>query len=453
MWFIEDLSSGNKITIEKSEFSVGRKGTDIVLSNDDSISRVHANFILDKNGLSIQDKSKYGTRLKSINGQNEKLDDKPKALQEGDHICFGILQNVWVVHKEKSQEVASLSEISTSLSNINNTASSSNNQRVQQRKRKVSEDVVEISPPIRNLRARKEDPKPVAEPKKPEKQRKAPQLSQDIEILSLGPTQNESVVSELTSQGISSARNNSSGLFNFSNKSLSSSIDSSRIQKKRKNADEDEPIVESSHNLRGKKPASKPVKEPATKRNKIHRIIDEDSDENEVPSRQTRERTAKTAMGNDKGLFAFSTKTLQKPRQTSSEAVAAQRTASGIIPLATRQLPAKELTQDKDVDEDSCDSGVWLSKKVTSVKLSDSVDGIKKEKPEPESSFVKTEDINPEHYQTLFNVHETTSFNSITSVVSKRKQFVKKKNYKAQSTVAALKSVPVEDTYQNLDDF
>lgn len=88
------------IYIKNSKTSIGRKGTDIELNGDDSLSRTHAHFILTGDSLDVQDaKSKYGTFLKNIDLKEEKLGDKPRTLKDGDCIRFGIFENEWIVHK------------------------------------------------------------------------------------------------------------------------------------------------------------------------------------------------------------------------------------------------------------------------------------------------------------------------------------------------------------------
>lgn len=79
--------------------SVGRKGTDIEILSDDSISRIHAHFLLsDDNELKLQDsKSKYG--IFTINAGVETRIITEAQLKDGDVIRFGRFRNDWIVHQ------------------------------------------------------------------------------------------------------------------------------------------------------------------------------------------------------------------------------------------------------------------------------------------------------------------------------------------------------------------
>lgn len=251
----------------------------------------------------------------------------------------------------------------------------------------------------------------------------------------------------------------SSSLFNFSDTSLGCSAGNSRVQRKRKNSVSHKSVAEPvpGPTTRGKKKKqdTNPVKEPTAKRNKIHQIIHDDSADNEPQPRSTRKRAAdEAAMGRDGGLFAFNTNFLKKVRHNPNETQESFMEGIGMVRLEKpRESLVKQLTSYVHEYDDSCDSGIWLSKKMISVNLNDSPDGMKSEVPELDS-FVNTEDIKPQQYVSLFNVLETSSgFNSITSVVSKRKQFVKQKNFKSQSSVVTMKTVRVEETYEQRDEF
>lgn len=68
--------------------------------------------------------------------------------------------------------------------------------------------------------------------------------------------------------------------------------------------------------------------------------------------------------------------------------------------------------------------------------------------------IMDSQDIKPSQLDTLFSVLESTlSSSTTTSLVCKRKQFVKKLNFKPQDKVVTTKSVKVEDTFKALDEF
>lgn len=110
MWIITHLHSGNKIYIlSGKEYTIGRVGSDIVLSDDTSISRSHAVLRVSSELLQLEDKgSKYGTYY------NENIDSKQKLpagksidLKEGDRILFGALKNLWVISRNNINTMVS----------------------------------------------------------------------------------------------------------------------------------------------------------------------------------------------------------------------------------------------------------------------------------------------------------------------------------------------------------
>lgn len=238
----------------------------------------------------------------------------------------------------------------------------------------------------------------------------------------------------------------SMGLFSFNDTSLNASAEKNRTLRKRKNSENAEANEASTAN----KIATKSSVEPVAKRNKIHKIVeDSDEDDNEIPP--TRKRSAKNALGND-GLFAFSTSFAKKTRKDLNETAEVSKEETGFLPYQKScKSPTKPPLTSTYVDSLE-DSGVWLSKKMISVNLSDSSDVMKSEVLEPDYT-VETQDIKPEEYAAMFNVVvKSSGFDSSSSVVSKRKQFVKKKNYKEQSSIVTMKIVKVEDTYEQLLD-
>ncbi|XP_067304858.1 nibrin [Pseudorasbora parva] len=98
MWKLQPTEAGGKciILLPGQEYVVGRKNCEILLSNDQSISRVHANITVTEQAITLNDSSKYGT---FING--EKLESgSTKTLQTGDKITFGVFQSKFSLEKE-----------------------------------------------------------------------------------------------------------------------------------------------------------------------------------------------------------------------------------------------------------------------------------------------------------------------------------------------------------------
>lgn len=229
----------------------------------------------------------------------------------------------------------------------------------------------------------------------------------------------------------SSASSSDASLFNFSDTSIAN-----RTRKRKVSESADAPGP-SGFIPKPKKTAAKPVQEPAPKRNKF---IDSDEDE---PPRQARKRPAEA-------LFDFKAIAVKKmkPRTDDAESSA----SSGIIslPKVREKSTAKTFsTAFSDAYEEASSSG-WLSKKLSSVSLADSVDGT--ELPEPSQSL-DTQDIKPQLFDRLFSIVAIPSNVSISSTPSKRKQFVKKINFKPQTSIVTMKLVQVEDTHVQHEKF
>ncbi|XP_013112726.2 nibrin [Stomoxys calcitrans] len=115
MWFITHASSGDKyyFSKNKSEYTVGRLGTDLELQNDICVSRSHAVFhVVDHDGekhLELEDMgSKYGTFYNKDIDKNAPLEKGHKIqLKMNDLVRFGRLQNVWKVDHMKFLTVTS----------------------------------------------------------------------------------------------------------------------------------------------------------------------------------------------------------------------------------------------------------------------------------------------------------------------------------------------------------
>ncbi|TTB12807.1 Nibrin [Bagarius yarrelli] len=80
---------GPVILLAGKEYVVGRKNCDILLSNDQSISRVHAHITVSEQAVTLKDNSKYGTFV------NEKRleTSSTKTVYAGDKLTFGVFQS------------------------------------------------------------------------------------------------------------------------------------------------------------------------------------------------------------------------------------------------------------------------------------------------------------------------------------------------------------------------
>ncbi|EDV96039.1 nibrin [Drosophila grimshawi] len=87
----------------KATYTVGRLSTDLILSEDLSISRTHVSLCLSSNELTVEDLgSRYGTFINSGIEKNKKMPAKtPTPLQIGDKVRFGALKNIWQVSQLK----------------------------------------------------------------------------------------------------------------------------------------------------------------------------------------------------------------------------------------------------------------------------------------------------------------------------------------------------------------
>lgn len=98
--------------LKKNKTSLGRKGQDIELADDLSLSRVHAHLILtDDDVLTVQDaKSKYGTFLNDYRNENDDRlpSDKETKLNDGDRIIFGRMGSEFTVQQVTLKTVLSM---------------------------------------------------------------------------------------------------------------------------------------------------------------------------------------------------------------------------------------------------------------------------------------------------------------------------------------------------------
>ncbi|KAG1947646.1 nibrin [Pimephales promelas] len=100
MWKLQTSEAGGEcvVLLPGQEYVVGRKNCEILLSNDQSISRVHAKLTVTEQAVTLKDSSKYGTFI-----NDEKLETgSTKTLQTGDKITFGVFQSKFSLEKECS---------------------------------------------------------------------------------------------------------------------------------------------------------------------------------------------------------------------------------------------------------------------------------------------------------------------------------------------------------------
>lgn len=239
---------------------------------------------------------------------------------------------------------------------------------------------------------------------------------------------------------ISSASLSNADLFNFK-------TSPSRNRKRKTSETVDAPIPSTSKNSADPKPAPKKGR---------FVVLDSDDEASTPPPVQKSSTRKRPATSDTDGLFSFNTsfaKRLKPTKEASQDPIG----PSGIIALTPKPVapsPVKKFHNDFD---DSCDSGVWLSKAMISVNLNDDIDGdLMKIEPDLTLNKNKAEDIKPSSFVTLFSVLNTpsdTNSTTTSSMVSKRKQFVKKQNFKPQSNIVTMKLLKVEDTMIPLGDF
>ncbi|KAM8826464.1 nibrin [Synchiropus picturatus] len=99
MWILTPQQPGGEThyLLSSVEHTVGRKNCEILLPNDQSISRVHARFIATEEVLYVLDFSKYGT---SVN--NQLLSPNTlKRVESGDSITFGVFHSKFSVDHQQ----------------------------------------------------------------------------------------------------------------------------------------------------------------------------------------------------------------------------------------------------------------------------------------------------------------------------------------------------------------
>ncbi|XP_036448982.1 nibrin [Colossoma macropomum] len=91
MWKLQpaESESGTFYLLPGKEYVVGRKNCDILLANDQSISRVHAKLTVTEQTVTLKDSSKYGTFI----NDEQLAAGSTKTLRAGDRITFGVFQS------------------------------------------------------------------------------------------------------------------------------------------------------------------------------------------------------------------------------------------------------------------------------------------------------------------------------------------------------------------------
>ncbi|XP_060937482.1 nibrin [Limanda limanda] len=98
MWILTPLQPGGEThyLMASKEYVVGRKNCEILLANDQSISRAHAHFTLTDQTLTLKDTSKYGT---SVNGKRL-TENTSVNLKSGDYVTFGAFNSKFSVEHQ-----------------------------------------------------------------------------------------------------------------------------------------------------------------------------------------------------------------------------------------------------------------------------------------------------------------------------------------------------------------
>ncbi|XP_071325848.1 nibrin [Trachinotus anak] len=99
MWILTPLQPGGEThyLLTSKEYVVGRKNCDILLTNDQSISRAHAHLTATDQTLTLKDTSKYGT---FVNSQRV-TENTVVNLRPGDNVTFGAFESKFSVDHQK----------------------------------------------------------------------------------------------------------------------------------------------------------------------------------------------------------------------------------------------------------------------------------------------------------------------------------------------------------------
>ncbi|XP_013886736.1 nibrin [Austrofundulus limnaeus] len=97
MWILTPVQPAGEThyLLPGKEYTVGRKNCDVLLPNDQSISRTHAHLSAADQTLTVKDSSKYGTFV-----NNHKL-TAPTHLSPGDAVTFGVFESKFTVSHQK----------------------------------------------------------------------------------------------------------------------------------------------------------------------------------------------------------------------------------------------------------------------------------------------------------------------------------------------------------------
>ncbi|XP_067365098.1 nibrin isoform X2 [Channa argus] len=100
MWILTPLQPEGEThyLLSSKEYVVGRKNCDILLPNDQSISRAHALLTATNENLILQDTSKYGT---FVNSQRV-AENTPVNVKSGVILTFGVFQSKFSVDHQKA---------------------------------------------------------------------------------------------------------------------------------------------------------------------------------------------------------------------------------------------------------------------------------------------------------------------------------------------------------------
>ncbi|XP_028985651.1 nibrin [Betta splendens] len=100
MWILTSLQPGGQShhLLSSKDYIVGRKNCDILLPNDQSISRAHAVVTATDQTLTVKDTSKYGT---FVNSQRVET-DTPVNVSVGDIVTFGVFDSKFSVDHQKT---------------------------------------------------------------------------------------------------------------------------------------------------------------------------------------------------------------------------------------------------------------------------------------------------------------------------------------------------------------
>uniref|UniRef100_A0AAY5ERY4 Nibrin n=1 Tax=Electrophorus electricus TaxID=8005 RepID=A0AAY5ERY4_ELEEL len=90
MWKLRAESRADVIRLlPGQDYVVGRKNCDVLLSNDQSISRVHAHLTVTEQAVTVKDTSKYGTFV----NDEQLATGSTRTLRFGDRLTFGVFQS------------------------------------------------------------------------------------------------------------------------------------------------------------------------------------------------------------------------------------------------------------------------------------------------------------------------------------------------------------------------